>query len=115
MVDLYSGVGTFAVVGLGALALVLLLAFVIRQARVRSPLMPLRLFTSRNFSGANVVQALMLAGFFGFFFLGSLYMQRVLGYDAVHTGLAFLPLTVSIGVLSMGISARAVCWCATSN
>ena len=49
---------------------------------------------------------LMVAGLFGMFFLGSLYLQRVLGYDALEIGLAFLPVAVLIGVLSLGFSAR---------
>ena len=53
--------------------------------------MPLRLFRSRNVAGANVVQALLVVGMFGMFFLGALYMQRILGYDALEVGLAFLP------------------------
>ena len=54
----------------------------------RKPLLPLRVFRSRNVSGANVVQVLMVAGMFGMFFLGTLYMQQVLGYDALQIGLA---------------------------
>ena len=57
--------------------------------------MPLRIFRSRNVSGANVVQALLVAGMFGMFFLGALYLQRVLGYDALEIGLAFLPVDAS--------------------
>jgi MFS family permease len=57
-------------------------------------------------SGANVIQMLMVAGLFGMFFLSVLYLQRVLGYDAIETGLAFLPVSVLIGVLSLGFSAR---------
>ncbi len=53
--------------------------------------MPLRLFRSRNVAGANVVQALLVVGMFGMFFLGALYLQRILGYDALQVGLAFLP------------------------
>ena len=68
--------------------------------------MPLRIFRSRNVSGANVVQMLMVAGMFGMFFLGALYLQRVLGYDALEIGLAFLPVAVLIGALSLGFSAR---------
>jgi len=63
-------------------------------------------FKSRDVSGANVVQALMVAGMFGLFFLGSLYMQRVLRYDAMQIGLAFLPDALAIGSLSVDISAR---------
>ena len=72
-----------------------------REARASNPLIPLRIFRSRNVSGANVVQALSVAGMFGMFFLGSLYMQRVLGYDALEIGLAFLPATIVMGTLSI--------------
>ena len=83
--------------GLGAVALALLVAFVVREARAANPLMPLGIFRSRNVAGANVVQVLIVAGMFGMFFLGVLYLQRVLGYDALETGLAFLPVTIADG------------------
>jgi MFS family permease len=57
-------------------------------------------------AGANLVQILMVAGLSGMFFLGALYLQRVLGYDPIEIGLAFLPVSVSIGVLSLGFAAR---------
>src|SRR5205823_4170150 len=88
------GWGSGRALGLGAVSLALLVAFVVRQARAANPLIPLRIFRSRNISGANVVQALLVAGMFGMFFMGSLYMQRVLGYDALQIGLAFLPTTL---------------------
>jgi EmrB/QacA subfamily drug resistance transporter len=94
--------------GLGAAALALLAGFIVREARVREPLMPPRLFRSRTIVGANVTQALFVAGMFGMFFLGALYMQRVLGYDALEVGLAFLPVTVVIGTLSLGFSERLI-------
>ena len=87
--------------GLGAASLALLAAFVAREATARNALMPLRIFRSRNVSGANAIQALCVVGMFGSFFLGSLYLQRVLGYDALEIGLAFLPVTVIIGFLSL--------------
>jgi EmrB/QacA subfamily drug resistance transporter len=92
--------------GLGAVAISLLAAFVAREATAREPLVPLRIFRSRNLSGANAIQGLMVAGIFAVFFLGVLYLQRVLGYDAIETGLAFLPVSVLIGTLSLGFSAR---------
>jgi EmrB/QacA subfamily drug resistance transporter len=94
--------------GLGALALVLLAGFVVRQARVRSPLVPLGIFRSRVVSTANGIQALAVAGLFGVFFLGALYLQRVLGYGAIEVGLSFLPVALIIGVLSVGVSARLI-------
>ena len=57
-------------------------------------------------SGANLIQAITVAGMFGLFFLGALYLQRVLGYDALQTGLAFLPATIVMGTLSIGYSQR---------
>jgi EmrB/QacA subfamily drug resistance transporter len=102
------GWGSARTLGLGALALGLLVAFVVRQASAANPLMPLRMFRSRNVSGANVIQMLMVSGMFGMFFLAVLYLQRVLGYDAVQTGAAFLPVSVGIGVLSLVFSPRLI-------
>jgi EmrB/QacA subfamily drug resistance transporter len=89
---------------LGGAALALLVAFLVREARARNPLVPLRIFRSRNVTGANMIQALTVAGMFGLFFLGSLYMQRVLGYDALEIGLAFLPATIIMGIISLRFS-----------
>jgi EmrB/QacA subfamily drug resistance transporter len=95
------GWGSGRALGLGAVSLVLLALFIAREATARNPLIPLRIFRSRNVSGANLVQALSVAGMFGMFFLGSLYMQRVLGYDPLEIGLAFLPATIVMGILSI--------------
>jgi EmrB/QacA subfamily drug resistance transporter len=95
-------------VGLGTAAIVLLVAFVARQARAPNPLMPLRIFRSRVVSTANGIQALAVAGMFGMFFLGALYLQRVLGYGAIEVGLSFLPVALLIGALSVGVSARLI-------
>ncbi len=92
--------------GLGIVALALLAAFVWREATASTPLLPLRILRSRNVSGANVVQALLVSGALGMSFLAVLYLQRVLGYDALQTGVAFLPVSLGIGVLSLGFSAR---------
>jgi EmrB/QacA subfamily drug resistance transporter len=100
------GWGSAHTLGFGALSLALLTAFVARQATAANPLLPLRIFRSRNVTGANVTQFLMVAGMFGMFFSGVLLMQRVLGYDALETGLAFLPVSLGIGLLSLGFSAR---------
>jgi EmrB/QacA subfamily drug resistance transporter len=102
------GVGSMGTLGFGALAILLLAAFVVRQATARNPILPLRLFRSRSVSGANVIQALMLAGMFGFFFLGSLDLERVLHYRPLAIGLAFLPNAVAMGALSVGLSARLI-------
>src|SRR5207302_6704729 len=78
----------------------------VREATAETPLMPLRIFRSRNVTGANLVQGLMIAGMFGMFFLGAVYMQRVLGYDPLQVGLAYLPVAVSIGALSLFVAPR---------
>jgi EmrB/QacA subfamily drug resistance transporter len=100
------GWGSLHTLGFGAVSLALLAGFVVREARVETPLIPLRIFRSRIVSGANVVQMLMVAGMFGMFFLGAVYMQRVLGYSPLQVGLAFLPVALSIGVLSLGPTPR---------
>ena len=82
----------------------LLVAFLVRESTIANPLVPLRIFKSRNVSGANAVQALTVAGMFGLFFLGVLYLQEVLGYDALDTGFAFLPTTLVMGTLSVKFS-----------
>jgi MFS family permease len=102
------GWGSPRTLWLGAGSLTLLAAFVAREARAKTPLIPLRIFRSPNLTGANVVQALTVAGMFGMFFLGSLYLQRVLGYDALQIGLAFLPTTIVMGVLSLRYSERLI-------
>jgi EmrB/QacA subfamily drug resistance transporter len=89
-------------------SLVLLALFVWREATAHHPLMPLRVFRSRDIVGANTIQALLVAGMFGTFFLGSLYLQRVLHYDPLKIGFAFLPTTVVMGTLSLRYSERLI-------
>jgi EmrB/QacA subfamily drug resistance transporter len=101
-----NGWASLHTLGLLGISAALLAGFIVRQDRAAEPLMPLRIFRSRNVSGANAVQVLMIAGFFGMFFLGSLYLQRVLGLDALEIGLAFLPVPVLIGGLSLGLAER---------
>jgi EmrB/QacA subfamily drug resistance transporter len=101
-----QGWGATSTLVLGAVSIALVAAFVARQARIANPLMPLRLFRSRNVAGANLVQGLVVVGMFGLFFLGALYLQQILGYDPLEVGLAFLPATLVMGALSMGLSAR---------
>jgi EmrB/QacA subfamily drug resistance transporter len=86
---------------LSGISLALIAAFIFRQTRIEHPLMPLRIFKSRNVSGANIVQALLVAGMFSMFFLGALYLQQIRGYDALQVGLAFLPATIVMGVMSL--------------
>ena len=99
------GLGSLRTLSLGAVSVGLLAAFVWRQAVVRNPILPLRLFASRRVSASNVVQALMSAAFLGFFFLGSLDLQRVLHYSPLAIGLAFLPVAIVMGLFSIRFSA----------
>ena len=101
-----KGWGSTQTLVLGAISISLLIAFLYRQARIANPLMPLRLFRSRSVSGANLVQGLVVVGMFGMFFLGALYLQRILGYDALEVGLAFLPWTIVMGAMSFRFTAR---------
>ncbi|HET7471907.1 MAG TPA: DHA2 family efflux MFS transporter permease subunit [Candidatus Limnocylindrales bacterium] len=83
---------------------VLLVAFIIREARTAQPLLPLRIFRSRAVAGANLVMLLLVAGFFGTFFVGSLYLEGVLHFDALAIGLGFLPVSLSVGAMSFFVS-----------
>jgi EmrB/QacA subfamily drug resistance transporter len=103
-----QGWGSTQTLGLGGVSVALLAAFVARQARIANPLMPLRLFRSRNVAGANLVMGLLVVGFFGMFFLGALYLQVILGYSPFAVGLAFLPACVVMGTLSLRFSERLI-------
>ncbi|GIM95478.1 MFS transporter [Paractinoplanes toevensis] len=102
MVTVYSVVSPPAPYGwTWWLAAGLAVAFVVREATARTPLVPLGVFRSRTLTGANLAQLLSAAGMFGMFFVGVLYVQQVLGYDAMGIGLAFMPVTVVMGGLSL--------------
>jgi EmrB/QacA subfamily drug resistance transporter len=94
--------------GLLAASAVLLVIFLVIEARVRAPLMPLGLFRFRNVATANVVGVLWAAAMFAWFFISALYMQLVLGYSALQVGLAFLPANLIMAAFSLGLSARLV-------
>ena len=85
----------------GGASLACFAAFLVRERTAANPLVPLSIFRSRNDTGANLIQIAGTAGMFGIFFMGSLYLKRVLGYDAMQIGLAFLPVTVLMGTLSV--------------
>ena len=96
---------TLGLLGTGAL---LLVVFLFIESRVRDPLMPLHLFKLRNLATANVIAVLWSAGMFAWFVISALYMQRVLGYNPLQVGLAFLPADLIMAVFSLGLSARLV-------
>jgi EmrB/QacA subfamily drug resistance transporter len=91
-----------------AVAVILLVVFLIIEARVRNPLMPLSLFRLRNVATANVVGVLWAAAMFAWFFISALYLQLVLGYNAMQVGLSFLPANLIMAAFSLGLSAKIV-------
>jgi EmrB/QacA subfamily drug resistance transporter len=105
-----NGVGwtSARTVGLLAVAAALLAVFVAIEARVRAPLVPLRLFRRRNVTVSNVVGVLWAAGMFAWFFLSALYLQLVLGYSPLQVGLAFVPANLIMAAFSLGLSAKIV-------
>src|SRR5689334_4437800 len=94
--------------GLLAAAAVLLVAFIMIEARVPAPLMPLSIFKLRNLTIANTIGVLWAAGMFAWFFISALYLQLVLGYGPMQVGLAFLPANIIMAVCSLGLSAKLV-------
>jgi predicted MFS family arabinose efflux permease len=93
-------------IGFGGAAVTLLASFLAVEGRIKNPIMPLRILRIRSLIGASVARAMLATGMFATFFLGTLYLQQVRGYSAVGTGLAFLPWSLSLGVLSLGITAK---------
>jgi EmrB/QacA subfamily drug resistance transporter len=94
--------------GLLALAAVIAAGFVAWEARVKEPLVPLKIFRHRNLTVANIVGVLWAASMFAVFFLSALYLQKVLGYSPLQVGLAFLPGNLIMMAFSLGVSAKLV-------
>ncbi|SHG80496.1 MFS transporter [Streptoalloteichus hindustanus] len=102
------GWGSAHTLVLGAGAVLLLGAFLVRQARAAKPLLPLRLFRSRSVSGALGTHTLMISGIFGFQFFVVLHMQKVLGFDQVRTGWGVVPVSLLIGLMSLFVAPRLI-------
>lgn len=105
VVQIPSGGLSLAVIGEEGCALALFAAFIMRQRTAAHPLVPLRLFKTRNIALSNAANALVAAALFTFFFLDTLMLRRE-GYNPVATGLAFLPFTIAIGIFSLGWAER---------
>jgi len=103
-----AGWGSRQTVGLLIGAVALLAAFLAIEAKVASPLMPLRLWRVRSVSVSNVLGMLWAAAMFAWFFISALYMQIVLGYTPLQVGLAFLPSNLIMAAFSLGLSAKMV-------
>ena len=102
------GWGSPEVLGFGTLAVALMGSFLILESRIENPIMPLRILRVRGLIGSSAVRGLLVTGMYSTFFLGTLYLEHVLHYSALDTGMAFLPWTVTVGILSLGITARLV-------
>jgi EmrB/QacA subfamily drug resistance transporter len=102
------GWGSQQVLGLGALSLALMGAFLALEARIANPIMPLRILRLRGLTGSSVVRGFLVTAMYSTFFLGTLYLEHVLHYSALRTGLSFLPWTVTVAILSLGVTARLV-------
>jgi EmrB/QacA subfamily drug resistance transporter len=102
------GWGSDQVLGFGAVAALLMAAFLTVEARISNPIMPLRILRLRGLVGSSAVRGFLVTGMYSTFFLGTLYLEHVLHYTALPTGLAFLPFTVTVGALSLGTTARLI-------
>ena len=96
------------VLGVGAIAALLMATFVALEARIENPIMPMRILRLQGLVRASLVRGFLVTGMYSTFFLGSLYLEHVRHYSAVQTGAAFLPWTITIAVLSRGVTARLV-------
>jgi EmrB/QacA subfamily drug resistance transporter len=94
------GWGTTETIGLLLGSAALIVAFVVIELRSKAPLLPMRIFRLRTLTGANVTAFLLGTSVFSQFFLGTLYMQQVLHFSAIETGVAYLPLTLTIIALA---------------
>jgi EmrB/QacA subfamily drug resistance transporter len=96
------------VLEIGALAALLMAAFLVLEARIANPIMPLRVLRLPGLVNASLVRGFLVTGMYSTFFLGTLYLEQVRHYSALQTGAAFLPWTLTVAVLSQGITARLV-------
>ena len=94
-----------AVLGIGGLAAVLMAAFLTLEARIENPIMPLRILRLRGLVNASLVRGFLVTGMYSTFFLGTLYLEHVRHYSSLQTGAAFLPWTLTVAVLSQGVTA----------
>ena len=101
-----DGWGSAVTLGSMAGAAVLFGLFLLYEGRISNPIMPLHILRNRGLIGSSVVRGLLVTGMFSVFFLGALYLGKVLGYGATRTGLAFLPQTLLVAGMSLGLTAR---------
>jgi EmrB/QacA subfamily drug resistance transporter len=100
-----SGWGSLHTLGFGALAVAMGVAFVVLESRIANPIMPLRIFRIPGLAATSLVRGLLIVGLFSTFLIGVLYVEKVRGYGVLTTGLAFLPQTLMMALLSLGATA----------
>jgi EmrB/QacA subfamily drug resistance transporter len=103
-----QGWGSASTLGFGGAGVALLAAFGVLEARLANPIMPLRILRVRGLLASSAVRAFLASGLWATFFLGALYLEHVRGYSALRTGLAFMPMTLAVAILSSGITARLI-------
>jgi EmrB/QacA subfamily drug resistance transporter len=96
------------VLGFGALAVVLMASFLAFEARIENPILPLRILRVQGLINASLIRGFLVTGMYSTFFLVTLYLEHVRHYSAIETGAAFLPWTITVAILSQGITARLV-------
>jgi EmrB/QacA subfamily drug resistance transporter len=96
------------VIEFGVLAALLMAAFLTLEARIENPIMPLRILRLPGLINASLVRGFLVTGMYSTFFLGTLYLEQIRHYSALQTGAAFLPWTLTVAVLSQGVTARLV-------
>jgi EmrB/QacA subfamily drug resistance transporter len=102
------GWGSAHTLGWGGASVALLAAFLVLESRLANPIMPLGIFRMPGLAGSAVVRGLVIAGMFSVFFFGTLYLEQIRGFSPLLTGVAFLPMTLTVGALSLGPVARLV-------
>lgn len=102
------GWGSPETLGLLAGGVVLFAGFLLLESKLANPIMPLRILRLRSLTGSSVIRGLMATGMFSTFFIGALYLEHVLHYSPIMTGLAFLPMTAGMATMSSGLAARLV-------
>jgi EmrB/QacA subfamily drug resistance transporter len=102
------GWGSPVVLGAGTVSAALLALFVVLESRIQNPIMPLRILRLRGLVATCLTRGFLVTGMYGTWFLGTLYLEHVLHYDAIRTGLAFMPWTLTVLALSLGVTRRLV-------
>jgi EmrB/QacA subfamily drug resistance transporter len=92
--------------GFAAASIVLMVGFFVLESRIEKPIMPMRILKLRSLTTSSIVRGLSFTAMYAVFFFGALYLERVMGYDPLRTGIAFLPLTLAMAIMSLGVTSR---------